>query len=157
MTTSEARDRTIPESSATPDAATTGPAFLAAIRRELPEVRLLTDDIDREGYRLDETAYLTTAGLPLGVALPTTTDEVSTLLRLATAHDVPVVPRGAGTGLSGGAAGVQGARTIALTRMDKILEIDRANLCVITQPGVINAALKKAVAAEGLFYAPDPA
>ena len=132
-------------------------AFLDAIRRQLPDLRLLTDDVDREAYRRDETAYLTTAGLPLGVALPTSTDEVSALLRLASEHRVPVVPRGAGTGLSGGAAGIDGALTIALTRMDRILEIDTANLCVVTQPGVINAALKKAVAAEGLFYAPDPA
>jgi glycolate oxidase len=132
-------------------------AFLAAIRGALPELRLLTDDVDRESYRLDETAYLTTAGLPLAVALPTSTAEVSTLLRLASEHRVPVVPRGAGTGLSGGAAGIDGALTIALSRMDRILEIDTANLCVVTQPGVINAVLKKAVAAERLFYAPDPA
>jgi glycolate oxidase len=59
--------------------------------------------------------------------------------------------------LSGGAAAVEGGLTIALTRMDRILEIDRRDLVVVTQPGVINAELKKAVAAEGLFYAPDPA
>jgi glycolate dehydrogenase FAD-linked subunit len=141
-------------------AAQTDPRRLAALvedaRGELPGVRLLTDPADRESYRLDETAYLE-AGLPGAVALPASTDEVAGLLRLATRHAVPVVPRGAGTGLSGGAAGIEGALTIALTRMDRILEIDRANLCVVTQPGVINATLKAAVAAEGLFYAPDPA
>ncbi|MBF8290685.1 MAG: Glycolate dehydrogenase [Chloroflexi bacterium] len=131
-------------------------ALLAAARLDLPGVRLLTEVAERESYRLDETAYLS-AGLPGAVALPATTAEVAALLRLATAHRVAVVPRGAGTGLSGGAAGIEGALTIALTRMDRILEIDRANLCVVTQPGVINAVLKAAVAAEGLFYAPDPA
>jgi len=131
-------------------------ALLADVARELPAVRLLTDPIDRESYRLDETDYLS-AGLPGAVALPSTTDEVAGLLRLATRHRVPVVPRGAGTGLSGGAAGIEGALTIALTRMDRILEIDRDNLCVITQPGVVNAALKAAVAEHGLFYPPDPA
>jgi len=131
-------------------------ALLDDARRELPELRLLTDVADRESYRLDETAYLT-AGLPGAVALPASTDEVAGLLRLATRHRVPVVPRGAGTGLSGGAAGIEGALTIAVTRMNRILEIDRDNLCVITQPGVINAELKAAVAAEGLFYPPDPA
>jgi len=131
-------------------------ALLDDARRQLPGVRLLTDVIDRESYRLDETAYLT-AGLPGAVALPSTTQEVAGLLRLASRHRVAVVPRGAGTGLSGGAAGIEGALTIVLTRMDRVLEIDRANLCVITQPGVINATLKAAVAAEGLFYAPDPA
>jgi glycolate oxidase len=131
-------------------------AFLAAIRDALPAVRLLIDPGDLEAYRLDETAYLR-ADLPAAVALPTTTEEVATLVRLAAADRVPVVPRGAGTGLSGGAAGIAGGLTIAFTRMDRILEIDRANLVVVTQPGIINAELKKAVEAEGLFYAPDPA
>ena len=70
---------------------------------------------------------------------------------------MPIVPRGAGTGLSGGAAGVAGGLTIAFGRMNRVLEIDRDNLVVVTQPGIINAELKAAVAAEGLFYAPDPA
>ena len=138
----------------------TGVADLGALideaRATLPGVRLLLDPADRESYRHDETAYLE-VGLPGAVALPASTDEVAGLLRLATRHRVPVVPRGAGTGLSGGAAGIEGALTIVLTRMDRILEIDRANLCVITQPGVINMELKAAVAEVGLFYAPDPA
>ncbi len=131
-------------------------AFLAALRAQLPELRLLTDDIDRESYRRDETAHHE-PGLPLAVALPATTAEVSAIMRLATEHRVPVVPRGAGSGLSGGSAGVAGALTVVMTRMNAIVEIDRDNLCVVTQPGVINAELKNAVAAEGLFYAPDPA
>ena len=142
------------------DPAQTDPASLAAlldeVRGTFPGIRVLTDHVDRESYRLDETAYLT-AGLPGAVVLPSTTEEVAGLLRLASRFGVAVVPRGAGTGLSGGAAGIEGALTIALTRMDRILEIDRANLCVVTQPGVINADLKAAVAHEGLFYAPDPA
>ena len=133
-----------------------GSRFLDAIRAALPELSLLTDEVDRESYRHDETPYLR-PGLPLAVALPTTTAEVSTLVRLAAEHRVPVVPRGAGTGLSGGAAGVEGALTIAFTRMNRILEIDAANLVVVVQPGIINAELKKAVAEQGLFYAPDPA
>ena len=96
-------------------------------------------------------------GLPLAVALPETTAEVATLVRLAAKHRVPIVPRGAGSGLSGGAAGIEGGLTIALTRMNRVLEIDRANLVVVTQPGILNAEMKKQVAAEGLFYAPDPA
>ena len=131
-------------------------ALLADLQTQLPDVRLLTDAGDREAYRLDETAYLA-AGLPGAVALPSRTAEVSDLLRLASEHRVAVVPRGAGTGLSGGAAGIEGALTIALTRMNRILEIDPDNLCVVTQPGVINAELKDAVARHGLFYPPDPA
>jgi glycolate oxidase len=133
-----------------------GARLLDAIRTTLPDVRLLVDPVDRESYRNDETAYLS-AGLPLAVALPETTAEVASLVRLAAEHRVPVVPRGAGSGLSGGAAGIEGGLTVALTRMNRVLEIDRANLVVVTQPGILNAALKAAVAAEGLYYAPDPA
>jgi len=138
------------------DLASAGERLTAAIRDALPNLRLLDDPIDRESYRNDETAYLH-AGLPLAVALPDTTADVATLVRLAAEHRVPVVPRGAGSGLSGGAAGSEGGLTIALTRMNRVLEIDRANLVVVTQPGILNAELKKQVAAEGLFYAPDPA
>jgi glycolate oxidase len=70
---------------------------------------------------------------------------------------VPLVPRGAGSGLSGGSAGIDGAVTVALTRMNEILEIDRGNLVAVVQPGVINADLKKEVAKHNLFYPPDPA
>jgi glycolate oxidase len=133
-----------------------GPGLLRAIAARLPELRLLADPLDRESYRRDETAYLPT-GLPLAVALPETTAQVAELVRLCAEHDVPIVPRGAGTGLSGGAAGIEGALTVAFTRMNRVLEIDHENLVVVTQPGVVNADLKAAVAAEGLFYAPDPA
>ena len=131
-------------------------AFLAAIHARVPGVRLLTDPMDRERYRRDETAYL--AGeLPGAVALPTETSEVAELVRICAEFDVPIVPRGAGSGLSGGANGIDGALTIAFTGMDRIIEIDAPNLCVVTQPGIINARLKAAVAEVGLFYAPDPA
>jgi glycolate oxidase len=130
--------------------------FLDAVRARVPGLRLLTDPIDRETYRHDETAYLP-AGLPGAVALPTHTDEVVELVRICAEFDVPIVPRGAGSGLSGGATGIEGALTVAFTAMDRIIEIDAANLCVVTQPGVINARLKAAVAEQGLFYAPDPA
>ena len=128
-------------------------ALVGAIRNRLPELRLLTDAVDRESYRRDETAYLRT-GLPCAVALPTETRQVAELVRLCGEFGVPIVPRGAGTGLSGGAAGIEGALTIAFTAMDKVLEIDADNLVVVTQPGIINAALKKAVAAEGLSTRP---
>ena len=143
-------------SSAIGASAAIGAAFLGAVAARLPALRLLTDPLDRESYRRDETPYLRT-GLPLAVALPTETTQVAELMRLATAHRVPVVPRGAGTGLSGGAAGVEGALTIAFTKMDRILDIDHANLVAVVQPGIVNATFKAAVAAQGLFYAPDPA
>jgi glycolate oxidase len=140
---------------ATTEPATAGP-LIDAIRARLPGLRLLTEAIDRETYRSDETAYLH-AGLPGAVALPTTTAEVAELVRICGELRVPIVPRGAGSGLSGGAAGIDGALTIAFTAMDRILEIDRENLVAVVQPGVINATLKAAVGEVGLFYPPDPA
>ncbi len=134
---------------------TIGP-LVEAVRHQLPDLRLLTDPLDREAYRTDETAYLR-GELPGAVALPTETAQVATLVRLAAEHRVPIVPRGAGTGLSGGAAGIEGALTIAFTSMDKVIEVDTANLVAVVQPGIINAALKAIVAKDGLFYAPDPA
>ena len=125
-------------------------AFLAALRAQLPDVRLLTEDADREAYRHDETAYLA-AGLPGAVALPSTTAEVADLLRLASEHRVAVVPRGAGTGLSGGAAGIEGALTIALTRMNQILEIDSGQP-VRHHPAGRHQRRADAVARHGLFY-----
>ena len=146
-------------SSRSPTASAADPAasaaFLEAIRRQLPALRLLTDEIDRESYRRDETPYLA-AALPIAVALPTETAEVSTLVRLAAEHRVPIVPRGAGTGLSGGANGSEGALTIAFTKMDRILEIDEENLTATCEPGVITLDLFNAVAKRGLFYPPDP-
>jgi glycolate oxidase len=141
--------------------ATTDPTLAAgplvdAIRSRLPDLRLLTDALDREAYRSDETPYLHTA-LPAAVALPTTTSQVAELVRICGELRVPIVPRGAGSGLSGGSAGIEGGLTIAFTAMDRILEIDRANLVAIVQPGVVNATLKAAVAEVGLFYPPDPA
>ncbi len=136
---------------------TSAPADLrVAIRAALPDLRLLDDPVDVEAYRRDWTPYVP-AGLPAAVALPTTTAEVAELTRLAAAHRVPIVPRGAGTGLSGGANGIDGGLTIAFTRMDRIVEIDEDNLVAVVQPGIVNADLKKAVGERGLFYAPDPA
>lgn len=135
---------------------TAGAALLTSIRERLPDLRMLEDEIDRERFRRDEAPYVA-ADLPLAVALPTETAQVAELVRMAAAHRVPIVPRGAGTGMSGGANGVAGALTIGFERMDRILEVDEANLVAIVQPGVINADLKRAVADRGLFYAPDPA
>ncbi len=140
----------------TSDARPAADPLAAAIAARLPDVKLLTEAIDRESYRLDETAYLA-AGLPRAVAFPTTTAHVVELVAIARELRVPIVPRGAGTGLSGGAAGIEGGLTIAFTAMDRIVEIDRENLVAVVQPGIVNARLKEAVAAEGLFYPPDPA
>jgi len=130
--------------------------IIEALRNELPDLRLLTDEIDRESYRSDEASYLKSE-LPMAVVLPEATEQVAAIVRIAAEHRTPIVPRGAGTGLSGASGGMQAGITVAFTRMNRILEIDKANLIAVAQPGVINADLKAAVAKEGLFYPPDPA
>jgi glycolate oxidase len=109
-------------------------------------------------YRFDQAAPgLLPAGTPVAVARPTSTAEVQAAVRAAAAHGVPVVPRGAGSGLSGGANAIDGGLVISLERMDRIVELDAAGLTATVEPGVVNAALGAAAAAEGLWYAPDPA
>jgi glycolate oxidase len=146
----------IDTAAAPPDLPIAGRDYLDALRSALPDLRLLTEPAETEAYRWDETEYMH-PGMPLGVAFPATTQEVSTICRLATEHRVPLVPRGAGSGLSGGAIAVEGALTVVMTRMNAILEIDAANRLAVIQPGVINADLGRAVAEHGLFYPPDPA
>jgi glycolate oxidase len=141
---------------ATVDRAAERHPFLRDLELELAGMRLVTQPGDTEAYRFDETEYMH-PGMPMGVCFPRSTADVATIVRLAAAHRVPLVPRGAGTGLSGGAIAVDGALTLVMTGMDRILEIDRANLVAVVQPGVINADLGRAVAEHGLFYPPDPA
>jgi glycolate oxidase len=94
--------------------------------------------------------------VPDAVVLPTSTDEVATAVRIAEAHGAPVTPRGSGTGFAGGALPVEGGVLIAMTRMNRIREIDRANRFAVVEPGVINLHLQEALAPLGLEYAPDP-
>jgi len=94
--------------------------------------------------------------LPQVVVLPTTAEEVSRVVRLAARWGLPVVPRGAGTGLSGGALAEHGGITLALSRMRKILEVDPINRVAVVEPGLVNLELSKAVRHLGLYFAPDP-
>ena len=94
--------------------------------------------------------------LPTVVVLPRTTEEVSGVVTAAAEHGVPVVARGAGTGLSGGAIAEHGGIVVALTRMTGILEIDEVNRLAVVEPGVVNIDLTAAASKYGLYYAPDP-
>jgi glycolate oxidase len=129
---------------------------LAQIRDARPDLRLLTEEGRARDYQRDETDFIP-YGQPLAVAFPTSTEDVSAVVRACAAHKVPVVARGGGSGLSGGANAMDGWVVLATEGMDRILEIDAANLVVVTQPGVITANLEAAVEAEGLMYPPDPA
>jgi glycolate oxidase len=134
----------------------TNAAVLDALKAAVPGLKVSTDPADLESHRRDETAYMEPPP-PLAVAFPASTAEVAALVRIAAAHRVPIVPRGAGTSLSGGSLAAEGAITVSLMKMNRILEIDEENRVAVVQPGVINKALKDAVQARGLWYAPDPA
>jgi glycolate oxidase len=110
-----------------------------------------------EGLRPYETDGLTAyRQLPMIVVLPETTEQVSKVLSFCHREGVKVVPRGAGTGLSGGALPLADAITLGLGKFNRILEIDYANRAVRAQPGVTNLGITKAVEQEGFYYAPDP-
>jgi glycolate oxidase len=94
--------------------------------------------------------------MPGAVVLPRTAQEVQAVVLVCARHKIPFVSRGAGTGLSGGALPSAGGIVISLARMNRILEVDLANRCVVVEPGVINAHVTERVAPHGYFYAPDP-
>ncbi len=106
-------------------------------------------------YSKDETIGL--SHRPEIVVKPGTAEEILEIMRLANLENIPLTPRGKGTGLSGGAVPVYGGIVLSCERMEKILDIDHDNLMVVTEPGIITGELQKAVEAEGLFYPPDPA
>jgi len=93
---------------------------------------------------------------PDAVVFPQNTEQVSRIVKLAASQGVPVVPRGAGTGLSGGAIPIEGGILVAFSRMNHILEVDAENMRAVVQPGVVNQTLSDSVAHLGLYFAPDP-
>jgi glycolate oxidase len=122
----------------------------------LPTGRLISDADATEAYRRDE-ARLVEPGRPLGVVLASRVDDVVATMQWATRHRIPVVARGAGTGLAGGAAATDGCVVLSLTKMNAILTVNADDQLAVVEPGVINADLQKAANAEGLMFAPDPA
>ncbi len=129
--------------------------IVEALREIIGADNVLVDHENLERYAHDEVVGLYAA--PEVVVRVTTVEQVSRIMKLAQQFRVPVTPRGAGTGLSGGAVPVCGGIVLSLERMNRILEIDKENLMVTVEPGVINGDLQRAVEAEGLFYPPDPA
>ena len=125
-----------------------------AMRRILPSECVIDDEAERRVYESDGlTAY---RELPLLVALPRTTAEVSAILAYCHAEGVKIVPRGAGTSLSGGALPLADGITLGLAKLNRVLDIDYPNRCAVVQPGVTNLAITRAVEAAGFYYAPDP-
>jgi len=130
------------------------PAFLSELRAALPAEALLLEAEALRPYECDGlSAY---RQVPLAVCLPETLDQARAVLRVCQAHRVPVVARGAGTGLSGGALPLADGVVLSLARFNRILEVDPHNRLARVQPGVRNLAISEAAAPYGLYYAPDP-
>ncbi|MDX1697401.1 MAG: FAD-linked oxidase C-terminal domain-containing protein [Thiohalobacterales bacterium] len=124
------------------------------LRSRLPDSCVLHEAEDLRPYECDGlSAY---RQLPLAVVIPETIEQVRTLLEVCNEHAVPVVARGAGTGLSGGALPLAGGVLLSMARFNRILDIDTANRVARVQPGVTNLSITKAAQPHGLYYAPDP-
>ena len=125
-----------------------------ALREIVPGEGVITEETERRAYETDGlTAY---KQLPMIVVLPETTEQVSQVLRYCNENKVRVVPRGAGTSLSGGALPLEDGVLLGLGKFNRVLEVDYDNRCAIVQPGVTNLGVTKAVQEKGFYYAPDP-
>ncbi|HVN10489.1 MAG TPA: FAD-linked oxidase C-terminal domain-containing protein [Kineosporiaceae bacterium] len=129
--------------------------LVAALAAGLPAEALVTDPDLLESYRYDRAQFCP-AGVPAAVVLARETAHVQHALRTATSLRVPVVPQGARSGLSGAANAIDGCVVVSTEKMRRIRQLDVGNRFVVTQPGIYNAELSRAVAEHGLFYPPDP-
>jgi glycolate oxidase len=128
-------------------------SIVAALKRIVPD-GVVADDAGLAAFDGDAlTAYRQKA---LVCVLPKTSEQVSAILRFSSEEGVPIVPRGAGTSLSGGALPRADGILLGLGRMNRILDVDFENRCVVAEPGVTNLAISRAVEARGFYYAPDP-
>ncbi len=128
--------------------------IVTALRAIVPGEGVIVDAEELKAYETDGlTAY---RQLPLIVVLPETTEQVSQVLKVCKERGVKVVPRGAGTSLSGGALPLADGIILGLGKFNRVLEIDFDNRCAVVQPGVTNLAITKAVEDQGFYYAPDP-
>src|SRR5881296_4305166 len=126
----------------------------AALRAIVPGEAVIVSEPERRAYESDGlTAYRQT---PLVVVLPSTVGQVSAVLRYCKAEGIKVVPRGAGTSLSGGALPLADGVLLGMAKFNRILDIDYDNRCVVAQPGVTNLGITHAVEGAGFYYAPDP-
>jgi len=128
--------------------------IVGALGQIVPGEGVIATEAERRAYESDGlTAY---RQLPMVVVLPSRVDQVAAVLRYCQKHGIKVVPRGAGTSLSGGALPLADGVLLGMAKFNRILDIDYDNRCVIAQPGVTNLAITQAVDATGFYYAPDP-
>lgn len=130
------------------------PAAISELRQIVGEKNVLTEKEDLIPYSFDGTAAM--QAMPGCVVFANKTEEVSAILRFANERKTPVVTRGSGTGLSGGSLPTADCVVLCLVKMDRILELDRANLTMLVESGVTTIAVAEAAAGAGLFYPPDP-
>ena len=129
-------------------------AIVAALRRIVPGEGVIAEEEELRAYECDGlTAY---RQLPMIVVLPETVEQISAILKYCHGTGIKIVPRGAGTSLSGGALPLADGITLGLGKFNRILDIDYGNRCVTVQPGVTNLAVTVAVEGDGYYYAPDP-
>ena len=124
------------------------------LRRLLPDARVMDASEERTLYAYDGTSM---KALPDAIVLVKDARQAAAVLKFATAHEVPVVPRGAGTGLSGGSVPAQGGIALVLAGMREVKELDTVSMVATVQPGVVTGPFQKTVEAAGMFYPPDPA
>ena len=129
--------------------------LLTSLRSAVGPDAVLVDPDVTASYQRDMMP-LAPFGSPLAVVLPSSTEQVQAVVRACAAAGVPIVPRGAGSGLSGAANAIDGCVMLVMTRMNEILEVDPDNRLAVVQPGVVNLDLRGAVEKHGLFYPPDP-
>lgn len=129
------------------------PEFISQLRSLLPSDRLYTDPIDCYAYSYDNSRKIFP---PEAVVFPLTTDEIVSVVTLCNDYQVPLTPRGRGTGTAGGSLPVQGGVALSLERMLQIIKVDPANRVIITEPGVLNQSIQDAALGHGFFWPPDP-
>src|SRR5262245_39175412 len=130
-------------------------SLVARLRSALGDAAVVDDRDVLDSHRNDHATFCT-AGVPRVLVRPSSTEEVSEVLRSAGAFGVPVVTQGARTGLSGAANAIDGCLLLSTARLDRILEVSVEDQVAVVQPGVVNAELSRTVLEKGLFYPPDP-
>lgn len=128
--------------------------IVRALKQRIDPQRVLSDPEDLVTHSYDGTPTLN--GAPAAIVQPITTEEISEVMKWAHENRIPVVPRGSGTGLSGGSVPIQGGIVVSTVRMNRILEVDEENLTMLVEAGTITADLANEAARHGLFYPPDP-
>lgn len=127
---------------------------ISRISDVLPDIKITTGPEDLVCYGFDASGL---EGVPSAVAWPKNTEEVVRVMRYAWQNEIPVTPRGAGTGMTGGSIPLKGSVVLSFEKMNRLIALDTENLNVLVEPGMINGRLQRELEYLGFFYPPDPA